>query len=280
MLERRMAETFVELADTMVAGFDVIDLLHTLTERCVDLLEVDAAGILLADDRGTLSAVAASTEQARLLELFQLQDQEGPCLDAFHGGQAVSCPDLEQAPHRWPRFSAEARQQGFAAVQAVPLRLREQALGALNLFRHQVGELTPQAAIAAQALADVATITILHERALHQSGLVTEQLQHALNSRVIIEQANGVLSARGEIGVEAAFTALRSYARRTGRELSQVARDVVNQEIAVTDLLSRPRTAWTPSPPSPERWAYGVTRLTVGHPPPAAPLPGSCCSTR
>jgi transcriptional regulator with GAF, ATPase, and Fis domain len=245
MLARRIAETFVELADTLVVGFDVIDLLHTLTERCVNLLEVDATGILLADQRrGTLALVAASTEQVRLLELFQLQDEEGPCLEAYHSGQAVTCADLGAQPQRWPRFTAAARQQGFAAVTALPLRLRHQTLGALNLFGHQVGELTPQTVAVAQALADVATIGILNERALHHSTVVTEQLQHALNSRVIIEQAKGVLSERGQINVQDAFTLLRGYARSHNRELAELARDVVTQQIDLADLLAQraPRT--------------------------------------
>ncbi|MCW2876757.1 MAG: transcriptional regulator [Sphaerisporangium sp.] len=237
MLERRITETFVELADTLVVGFDVIDLLHTLTERCVDLLEVDAAGILLADQRGTMALVAASTEQARLLELFQLQDEEGPGLEAYHSRQAVVCADLGARPQRWPLFTAAAREQGFAAVTAVPLRLREQALGAMSLFRHRAGGLPPDTLATAQALADVATIGILHERALHHSAVVTEQLQHALNSRVIIEQAKGVLSERGQIGVEDAFTLLRGYARNHGLELSALARDVVTHQLGVADLL-------------------------------------------
>jgi transcriptional regulator with GAF, ATPase, and Fis domain len=238
MLERRIAQTFVELADTLVVGFDVIDLLHTLTERCVDLLEVDATGILLADQRGTLSLVAASTEQARLLELFQLQEEEGPCLEAYHSGQAVACPDLGAQPQRWPRFTAAAREQEFAAVTALPLRLRRQTLGAMNLFRHQAGELTPHTVAVAQALADVATIGILHERALHHSTVVTEQLQHALNSRIVIEQAKGVLSERGQISVQDAFIVLRGYARSHNRELAELARDVT-QQTAPADLLPR-----------------------------------------
>jgi transcriptional regulator with GAF, ATPase, and Fis domain len=239
MLERRIAQTFVELADTLVVGFDVIDLLHTLTERCVELLEVDATGILLADQRGTLALVAASTEQARLLELFQLQEEEGPCLEAYHSGQAVTCADLGAQPQRGPRVTSPAtpRQPHAAALPARPLRLRDQTLGAMNLFRHQAGELTPQTVAVAQALADVATIAILHERARHHNTVVTEQLQHALNSRIVIEQAKGVLSERGQINVQDAFTLLRGYARNHGRELAELARDVVTQQIDLADLL-------------------------------------------
>ena len=136
MFDQRITETFVELADTLVFGFDGIDFLHTLTERCVQLLGVDAAGILLVDQRDTLNLVAASTDQARLLELFQLQNEEGPCLDCYHSGHSVACADLGALPQRWPRFATAAREQGFTAVQAVPMRLREQIIGALPVPQH------------------------------------------------------------------------------------------------------------------------------------------------
>lgn len=237
MLERRIAETFVELADTLVLGFDVIDFLHTLTERCVELLDVDAAGILLIDHRGSLNLVAASTEQVRLLELFQLQDEEGPCLDTFHSGQPVSCRDLGAEPQRWPRFATAARDCGFVAVHAVPMRLREDILGAMNLFGAVPGTLSPENAAIAQTLADVATIGLLHERALSQRGLVVEQLQGALNSRILIEQAKGVLSERAQISVEEAFVLLRTYARGHSRPLSEVAQAVIARDPITQDLL-------------------------------------------
>jgi GAF domain-containing protein len=145
MLDQRVTETLVELADTLVLGFDGIDFLHTLSERCVQLLGVDAAGILLVDQRGTLNLVAASTEQTRLLELFQLQNEEGPCVDCYRSGQSVACTDLAALPQRWPRFADATREQGFAAVQAVPMRLREQILGALNLFRCAPSAIPPKA---------------------------------------------------------------------------------------------------------------------------------------
>lgn len=244
MLERRLGEMFVELADTLVAGFDVIDLLHTLCERCVELLDVDAAGVLLADERGALALAAASTEQARMLELFQLQEEEGPSLDCFHGGIQMSCSDLGIAPQRWPRFTAAARERGFAAVTAVPMRLRDERLGAMNLFRATTGALEVEALMVAQALADMATIGILHERAFGGSELIVEQLQGALNSRTVIEQAKGVLAERGQISVGDAFTVLRRYARDHNRLLSQVARAVVDQSPEVADLID------TPAPPS------------------------------
>ena len=187
-----LSETFVELTDTMVAGFDVIDFLHVLTDRSVQLLDVSAAGLLLADPRGELRVVAASSETARLLELFQLQNDQGPCLDCFRTGAPVQAADLAAAAARWPQFAPAARQAGFAAVQALPMRLREQVIGALNLFRADSGRGWAPAGIrVGQALADVATISLLHERGMQHSDILNEQLQTALNSRVIIEQAEG-----------------------------------------------------------------------------------------
>ncbi|MFI6510936.1 GAF and ANTAR domain-containing protein [Streptosporangium sp. NPDC050855] len=237
MLDRRTAQTFVELADTLVVGFDVIDFLQTLAERCVDLLDVDAAGILLADPRGSLTLVAASTEQVRLLELFQLQNEEGPCLDCYHSGRPVICPDLAAPPQRWPRFAAAAHQVGFAAVQAFPLRLRDQVLGAMNLFSATTEAVSPDHVAVAQALADVATIGITHERTLRRQQLVTEQLQHALNSRIVIEQASGMLAERGQIPIAEAFALMRAHARNHNERLSAVARQVTDQDPIVSELL-------------------------------------------
>src|SRR5947209_12343919 len=181
-----LSETFVELTDTMVAGFDVIDFLHVLTDRSVQLLDVSAAGLLLADPRGELRVVAASSEAARLLELFQLQSDQGPCLDCFRAGRPVAAADLAAAAPRWPRFAPAAQRAGFAAVQALPMRLREQVIGALNLFRAEPGVLDPAAVRVGQALADVATISLLHERGMRHRDLLNEQLQTALNSRAIL----------------------------------------------------------------------------------------------
>src|ERR1700727_2730420 len=164
-----LSETFVELTDTMVADFDVIDFLHVLTDRSVQLLDVSAAGLLLADPRGELRVVAASSEAARLLELFQLQNDQGPCLDCFRAGQPVTAADIAAATPRWPRFAPAAQQAGFAAVQALPMRLREQTIGALNLFRATPGAFSPTDIGIGQALADVATISLLQERSMRHS---------------------------------------------------------------------------------------------------------------
>ena len=239
-----LSQTFVELTDTMVAGFDVIDFLHVLTDRSVQLLDVSAAGLLLADPRGELRVVAASSETARLLELFQLQNDQGPCLDCFRTGQPVQAADLAAAASRWPRFVPAARQAGFAAVQALPMRLHEQFIGALNLFRAGPGALTPAGIRVGQALADVATISLLHERGMRHSDILNEQLQTALNSRVIIEQAKGKLAERLGVDMDQAFTLLRDHARTSNRRLSDLARAFIDG----TDSLTGPVPGRTRSP--------------------------------
>jgi transcriptional regulator with GAF, ATPase, and Fis domain len=237
--ERVLAEAFVSLADTLVTDFDVIDLLHRLCTDSVTLLPVDAAGLMLSDQRGTLRVVSSSTEQAHLLELFQLQANEGPCLDCFRTSRQIVSPDLGHETH-WPRFVTHARQAGYRSVHALPLRLRSETIGALNLFSSTPGALSPHALRVGQALADVATIGILQERALHRQEVLAEQLQAALNSRVIIEQAKGMLAERGQIDLPQAFALLRSHARSRQQRLSDLARDVVNGA-TLPDTLLDPR---------------------------------------
>jgi transcriptional regulator with GAF, ATPase, and Fis domain len=228
MREQQLAGVFVELADTLVDDFDLIDFLYRLTVRCVDLLGVSAAGLLLADQRGALQVVAASTERARLLELLQLQTDRGPCPECFHTGQPVAVPDLTAVTSRWPAFVAEARQIGFASVYAAPMRLRAEVIGALNLFDTRSGPLPDDTIRLGQALADVATIGLLQARAIDRRDTLTEQLQTALNSRILIEQAKGVLAERRQLDMEQAFTLLRAEARNTNRRLSELARAVVD----------------------------------------------------
>lgn len=234
-----LAEAFVVLADTLVDDYDVIELLHRLATYCVRLLSVDAAGLLLSDQRGNLRVVSSSTEQVRLVELFQVEADEGPCLECFRTGKPVAVPDLRAAVARWPRFAVRADEEGFRSVHALPLRLRTEVVGALNLFRTDPGLLPPGDVRIGQALADVATISILQERAVHRRDVLAEQLQAALNSRVIIEQAKGVLAERGDIDMGAAFAALRDYARRNNRLLSDVARAVVDRTVDTAGMLDR-----------------------------------------
>jgi transcriptional regulator with GAF, ATPase, and Fis domain len=227
MAQPLLADVFIEMADTLVDDFDLLDFLHTLTERCVQLLDVDAAGLLLTDGQGTLQVVAASSERTRLLELFQLQTDEGPCLDCFHTATSVSVADLPAAG-RWPRFTAAAGEVGFAAVHALPMRLRAEVIGALNLFGTAPGALDDEKQRVGQALADIATVGLLQQRAIHRRDVITEQLQTALNSRVLIEQAKGLLAERLHVSVSDAFAILRSSARGRNQRLSELAQAVID----------------------------------------------------
>jgi transcriptional regulator with GAF, ATPase, and Fis domain len=228
MSERLVAEAFVELADTLVDDFDVVDFLHQVTVRCAQVLGVSAAGVLLTDQRGALQVVAASTEQTRLLELLQLQTDQGPCPECFHTGRPIAVADLSAATSRWPRFAAEARQGGFASVHALPMRLRTDIIGALNLFGTQPGAVDEDTIRLGQALADVATIGLLQARAIRHRETLAEQLQTALNSRIIIEQAKGVIAERRHLDMDQSFTLLRGTARTSNRRLSALARAVVD----------------------------------------------------
>jgi transcriptional regulator with GAF, ATPase, and Fis domain len=236
-IDRHIRETFVELTDTLVADYDVIDFLDVLARKVVDLLGVTACGLVLADTRGTLNLVAASSEESRLLELFQLQSSEGPCLESYRTGTPVQCRDLTAEADRWPHFAPAAQASGFVAVQALPMRLRATVIGAMNLFNAEPGALEPDTVAVAQSFADVATIGILHERAVRHHEIVTEQLQTALNSRVLIEQAKGVLAERLGISVEDAFPVLRTYARSGNHKLREVASAVVEGRLHI----QRPR---------------------------------------
>ena len=229
--ERALVEAFVLLSDTLVADYDVVDLLDKLIKAAVDLLNVTAAGLLLDDQRGFLRVMASSSEETRLLEVFQLQNQQGPCLDCISGSQVVTSANLAGDLHRWPVFVPAALAAGFGSVHAVPLRLREVTIGALNLFTDSPRLLTPGDARIAQALGDVATIGILQQRSAHRTSVLAEQLQAALNSRVIIEQAKGVLAERCAIRMDDAFVLLRRYARDRNLKLGALAGQVVRGEV-------------------------------------------------
>jgi transcriptional regulator with GAF, ATPase, and Fis domain len=236
--EQLLAAAFVEAADTLVAGFDVADFLHGLANRCVQLLGVDAAGLMLAGQQGSLQVIAASSEQARLVELLQLQADQGPCLECFRGGIPVSEADLAAAGSRWPVFAQAAAMAGFAAVQALPMRLRGEVIGAMNLLMHAPGQLDETRLQVAQALADVATIGLLHERNLRRQEVLSEQLQGALTTRVAIEQAKGVLSERLGLDMNRAFSLLRGQARAQNRRLTELATAVAGGS---EDMASRTR---------------------------------------
>jgi GAF domain-containing protein len=221
----------VTLADTLVDDYDVVEFAQQLVEDCVSLLDVDSAGLLLADLRGGLQMLASTSEQTRMLELLQLQSDAGPCLHAYRTGQQVLVDDLG-ADTRWPEFATRASAEGFGSVIAIPLRLRSERIGALNLFRRASGSMTDSDLLVGQALADVATIGILHQRVLTRGALVNSQLQTALNSRVLIEQAKGVLSERLGLDMDQAFVQLRSMARNSNRHLSDTARTVIENPSA------------------------------------------------
>jgi hypothetical protein len=234
--ESLLTRTFVELADTLVDEFDVVELLTTLADRCVEVLDVSAAGLMLAAPEGELRAVASSSEAMRLVELFELQSQEGPCLDCFRTRQPVLNQHLGQVEDRWPRFKSVALEAGFHSVHALPMRLRGDIIGALSLFRSDRGDLEEADIVTGQALADVATITILQHRAVLETQLVNAQLSHALNSRIVIEQAKGVLAERERLTMEDAFSRMRNHARNNNFKLIEVAERVVAGTLSVKEL--------------------------------------------
>jgi GAF domain-containing protein len=234
--EMRLNAAFVAVADTLTADYDVVDLMHTLVEECTEILDAQAGGLMLAEHGGALQLLASTSESAQLVEIMQLDAGEGPCLDCFRTGVAVSVPNIEASEGRWPAFRAAALEQGFLSVLATPMRLRGEVIGTMNLFGIRVGELNPRDAAVAQALADVATIGILHERISSHSHLVEEQLQNALDSRILIEQAKGVLAQAASMSMDEAFAALRRYARNHNASLRGVSEGLVNRSIDIRAL--------------------------------------------
>ncbi|MEY2473647.1 MAG: hypothetical protein QOK28_2976 [Actinomycetota bacterium] len=239
--EPRLARTFVELADSLVDEFDVVDLLTRLADGCVEVLDVDAAGIMLAAADGQLRVMGSSSAAMRGLEVFEIQAQQGPCFDCHRTGLPVVNQDIAAVNGRWPIFAAEALAAGFGSVHALPMRLRGSVIGALNLFRVGRGQMGPEDIQIAQAFADVATIAILQHRAASEAQVVTEQLTHALNSRVVIEQAKGVVAERLNIDMDESFAVLRNHARNHNRRLADVANGVIDGTIAADALAADKR---------------------------------------
>jgi GAF domain-containing protein len=233
----RLADVFVEVADTLVDDFDVIEFLELVTRHTAEVSQAASAGLLLADPVGQLQYMASSAESVRVLELFQLQYQEGPCLDCFRTGAPVVNTDLSEAAERWPQFAPRAVAAGFKSVHAIPLRHRQRVIGALNLFSTNTGRFDPTDVRIIQCLADIATIGLLQERTIRSAEILTEQLQGALNSRITIEQAKGVLARTHGIDVDAAFERMRDYARRNHHRLSDVAQAVVTDPGQHPDLM-------------------------------------------
>jgi hypothetical protein len=240
--EALLAQTFVELADTLVDDFDVVELFTLLADRCVEVLDVAAAGLMLVAPEGDLRVMASSSEEIHLVELFELQAEEGPCLDCYRIGAPVVNGDLAGDDGRWPVFSPVALDAGFRSVDAVPMRLRGSVIGALNLFRTDPGSMNDTDLTAARALADVATIAVLQHWAMLQAQAVNDELSHALNNRIIIEQAKGVLAERTGIEVGTAFVWLRNHARNHNLRLVDVAQAMVDGTLDAA-ALDRPRTS-------------------------------------
>ena len=237
--EAVLARAFVRLADTLASDFDVVDFLQTLSTDSVEILGAEAAGVMLADPRGGLRLIASSDERMRLLELFELQGAQGPCLDAFSSGRPVQA-NAADSRARWPVFAPKASDAGFQMMCAVPLRVRTDVIGALNLFRSSDEPFTGSEMEIAQAMAEMAAIGLIQERALRERSLLAEQLQAALNSRVVIEQAKGMLAEYLAMNVDDGFKLLRNYARDHNRKLSEVASEIVDRKISRAELTTRP----------------------------------------
>ena len=236
----RLADVFVELADTLVDDFDVIEFLMMVAHRTSELIGDADVGILLADQRGHLQFMAGSNEDVKRLELFQLQVHEGPCLDAVRDGQAVVNADLKQPEDRWPRFAPRAVAAGYQSVHAFPLRLRDEVIGAIGVFGTDNARWEDADVHIAQTLAHVATIGLLQERAVRRGAVLTEQLQAALNSRIVIEQAKGAIAQFHSVTVDEAFVLLRSHARRIGAHLGVVAQAVLTEPATLAGLSGPP----------------------------------------
>jgi transcriptional regulator with GAF, ATPase, and Fis domain len=223
-----IVDAFVDLADTLADDYDVIDFLHVLVARCTDLIDVDDAGVMLADPTGKLHAVAASTEKVRLLELFEVQNHDGPCLDAFRTGEPVHARDLAQRQHEWPTFADEALRNGFRSAYSVPMQLRDETIGAINLLSSEVKDLGDNDNKLASALARIATIGLLQERRATVAATEAIGLQRALDGRIRIEQAKGVIAERHGTSIDDAFEMIRRYARHHQLGITVVADQIVN----------------------------------------------------
>ena len=231
----RLADVFVEVADTLVVGFDLIDFLHTLAQHAADVSGC-AVGLVLADEHGRLHYMGASDQSARDLEILQLEQEEGPCLDCFSSGQAVVNTDLADATRRWPSFAPLAVEAGVLSVHAFPMRLRERVIGAMNVFGREAESLTHDEIRVIQAMADVATISIIQEQAIARAEVLTEQLQLALNNRIVIEQAKGAVARALSVSVDEAFELIRARARRERTPLTELAFDLVNAPATIERL--------------------------------------------
>lgn len=235
--EQRINEAFVKVADTLMNSYDVVDLLATLVDECVDLLDIEAGGLLIADDAGDLQLIASSSEDAEFVEVMQLAAGAGPCVECYETGESLSVGDIGTA-EKWPEFREEALQRGFLSVHAVPMRVRGELIGAMNLLGAQKGEMSERDARLAQALADVSVIGILQERSLREPRMIKDQVQFALDTRVVVEQAKGVLAQKRSVGMNEAFQMLRGHARENKMPLRSVAEKVIDRSIDVDSFAT------------------------------------------
>lgn len=236
--EALLVDTIVELADTLADEFDPLELLTRLVSRTVELLDVSAAGLMMSDQRGGLQVLASSSEEVRLLELFELQGDEGPCLECFRSGTPVAYDNLDLMREAWPSFTAAVEGAGFRSAEAVPLRLRRETIGALNIFRIEEGRMSPSDLLVSRAMADIATIGLLQQRVIAARDVLAEQLQAALNSRVLLEQAKGVLAERAGLSVDQAFLIMRAHARNSGQLLGVVSAQIIDGTLGL-EILAR-----------------------------------------
>ena len=234
--EREVLRALVEVADTFVDDYDVVEFLNRLASRCVAILDVDEAGVMLVDRTRTLRYVASSSEQMRLVELLELQHDEGPCLDAYREGRVTVSARPDEAEQRWPRFGTYARDAGLGSLAGIPMRLRLDRIGALNVFARRPGGLSDHDQNVAQAMADIATIGVLQARAIHDGHVVATQLQTALESRIVIEQAKGIVAEHLSISVDVAFALLRNYSRNHNVKLTETARRAVSGDLRLDNL--------------------------------------------
>ncbi|MFN3866034.1 MAG: GAF and ANTAR domain-containing protein [Demequina sp.] len=236
--ETRISAAFVAVADTLTTDFDAVDLLHTLVRDCVDILEMEAGGLLLADSAGDLQLMTSTSEGAEFVEVMQLAADAGPCIDCFTQGAAVSVSDLADDVSRWPEFTRVALERGIHSVLATPMKLRGKVIGTMNLFGKEAGHVSERDAAVAQALADVATIGLLQERVVRESQLIEEQLHRALDSRVMIEQAKGVIASSLSISMDQAFALIRKYSRDRNITIRTVAESVSGRELSAQEIAA------------------------------------------
>ena len=229
----RVSAAFVRIADTLVDEYDVLDLLHTLVDECVGLLDATAAGLMLAGPDGVLQVLASTSEESRLIEVLQQETGAGPCVECYATGVPVTIRDIAGTGDRWPKFKDEAAAQGYQSVHAFPLRVRGKTIGAMNLFRTETGEMSEEDVAIGQALADVSTVSILQERTLRESATVNDQLQRALNSRILVEQAKGMIAHNSNITTDEAFQVLRAHARSHRTNLKDTAAAVLDRTLTL-----------------------------------------------